>query len=221
MVIAFPRTIPTALKASKPKFIQKHMEALSPLRSGGLVSVETGPTLWSVSFKTSVLNELEIGEVRAFFDTLASSESFYLWDFMRDYPYAYRDSHWSGLTVSGSPFDGTGSIVSVSSVYVITIEDLPAGFQLKTGDYLAFSYGSSGEYRALHRVSANATANGSGVIAVEVRPQIRAGWSVGATVDFYRPSGLFTVIPDSYDEDIDVTFMGTIVFQAIQNLSGE
>ncbi|MBN8959327.1 MAG: hypothetical protein J0H17_22675 [Rhizobiales bacterium] len=217
MAISFPRTFPDELGVGGWTFPPLPMAEITPLRSGKQISKDLGPTLWKPTWKSVPLTEAKAGAVRAWYDTLTSIGEFYGYDKLRQYPLAYA-SGWGDLTVSASPFDGSGRLTDVAVNNVeITLDQLPIGFILSPGDYLAFNY-LSGAARALHRVSAQATANGSGVMTVEVRPHIRAGWDDNAEVMLYRPSARMVILPGTYSESIEVPMLTSISFEAIQTL---
>lgn len=218
MAIAFPRTLPDAFKVVGLSFPPAPMIEVTPLRSGRQISHNLGPTLWRPKYDSADLNPARAGEVRALYDTLLSEREFYGFDHSRAYPLAYRRTHWTGLTVGGSPFTGVADLSAVAGSNVeVTLINLPIGFVLSHGDYIAFDYSTS--LRALHRVSAPATANGSGQMTVEVRPPIRPGWSAGADVSLYRPAARMIILPGTYSEKVDlVTRLTSISFEAIQSL---
>lgn len=217
MALSFPRSLPSDFRVVGMSFPPAPMLEVTPLRSGRQISKNLGPTLWRPRYESAPLTPAQAGVVRALYDTLTSVEEFYAYDLLREYPLAYAGG-WGGLTVGGNPFNGLGSLADVASNNKeIDIVNLPAGFVLSPGDYLAFTFSTS--LRALHRVVAAKTANGSGEISdVEVRPHVRPGWAVSADVSFYRPSCRAIILPDTYSEQIGVNHLTTISFEAIQTL---
>lgn len=210
MALSFPRALPAAFRVVGMSFPPAPMIEVTPLRSGRQISKDMGPTLWRPRYETAQLTPAQAGTVRALYDTLTSVEEFYAYDLLREYPLAYANG-WPG------GFDGTGTLDDVESNNVeVNLSDLFAGFVFSPGDYLSFSYSTS--LRALHRVVAPATANGSGQVTVEVRPHIRPGWAEGAVVDLYRPSCRAIILPGTYSEQIDVDHTTRISFEAIQSL---
>lgn len=224
MAISFPRTRPDSLHVTSMQFLLQPVLEISATRGGKQLGIDLGPSLWYAEWQSAPMEEEDFGEARAFFDTLASSEAFYAYDNLREYPVTYKSSGWSGLTVSAIPFDGTCYMTDVLDNQVeIVLSSLPIGFILKPGDYLAFDYGGADQYRALHRVSAMGVADGSGNMAVEVRPYIRAGWEGGESpghraVTLYRPSAKMVVVPGSYSESLPVNRYGSVSFKAVQTL---
>src|SRR4051812_35949872 len=105
------------------------------LRSGRRISVDLGPTLWRGRWTSGTLDDARFDNVRSWYSTILSAESFYGYDKAKEYPSAYK-SGFAGLTVSGSPFDGTCTLSDVeSNNVVIALEDLPSTFAFTTGDY--------------------------------------------------------------------------------------
>lgn len=214
MVLAFPRAVPNELKIAAMVFMPSPMIEVSPLRSGEQISSDLGPVLWRARSESALLTNAQFGEVRAWYDTLLSAEKFLAYDKWRQYPIAHKNG-WGSLQVSGNAFDGTGRLVSVTTGVLLAINTLPTtGFTLSAGDYLSFPYGSS---LALHRVVAGATSS-SGSLTVEVRPQIRVGYSAGDVISFYRPSCHMKILPGSYSEDVQLPDFGRVSFEARQAL---
>ncbi len=216
MTITLPRDI-FAGPISGMSFQLRPTNEVSPLRSGKQISKDLGPALWTGKWTTDALMPDEAGAARSWYDTLLSTGEFYAYDKMREYPLVYAQG-WGSLTVGASPFDGTGRLTDVAANNVeMTIDQLPIGFVLSPGDYLAFDY-LSGASRALHRAAAAATADGTGVMTVEVRPHIREGWDDNAEVTLYRPSARMIILPGTYSEQIEPPWFTTVSFEAIQTL---
>jgi hypothetical protein len=217
MAISFPRAFPDELGVGGWSFPPLPMQEITPLRSGKQISKDLGPTLWKPTWRSVPLTEAKAGVVRAWYDTQTSLNEFYAYDKLRPYPIAYARG-WGDLMVGASPFSGNARLTAVASNNVeASLDSLPIGFALSPGDYLAWDY-LSGAARALHRVSAAATADGDGELVVEVRPHIRAGWAVNATVMLYRPSARMVILPGTYSESLDEQRLTSISFEAIQTL---
>lgn len=215
MAITFPRDKPDVLRFVSIRFWLQPMQELGPLRGGGVISKDLGPKLWRMEVSAPPVDETDLGVIRAWFDTLASTEEFYAFDPIRAFPLAYR-AGWGDLTVGGSAFDGTCTLADVaSSNKEIDLEDLPSGFEFSPGDYLSFDYSSK---RALHRVSAAVTANASGEATIEVRPHVRSGWDADATVTLEKPAARMLIVPDSVTDPVDHRRLGRVSFEAVQTL---
>lgn len=218
MTIGFPRDLPQQLHdfLVGMSFPPSPTNEVTPLRSGKVISHDLGPTLWQPKFQSVSLPEHLAGFVLAWHDTVLSTGEFFGFDKRREYPLAYAGG-WGGLTVGGSPFSGNCRLTAVAGNNVeVSLDQLPAGFIFSTADWLAFDY-LSGAARALHRVSAGAVANGDGIVTLEVRPHVRPGFALNASVMLYRAAARMLVLPGTYSEQAD-TNGTTISFEAIQTL---
>lgn len=217
-IITFPRDKPDELRLVDPTFRLLPMQEITPLRSGGQVAANLGPSLWAADFTSKPLRGRELGIVRAWFDTLASVEECYVYDPRFQYPVSYTAAQFAALTASGSPWNGTGILATVAANNVeIGLDNLSDTFKLRPGDYLSFNYGSSS--RALHRAAASADAV-AGEMTIEVRPHVRPGWDGGSplpTVTFYRAAARMFIVPNSYSERASGSLVA-VSFQAIQSL---
>lgn len=218
--ITFPRAIPDELPIAGLSFFPDPLIEVTPLRSGKLISLDLGPTLWRGRWQSTQMDEEAAGIARAWYDTLLSSEAFYGYDKIREYPLAYP-SGFGGLVVGTVAFNGTCILSDVATNTIeIDLSDLPVGFVLSHGDYLAFDYGT--DSRALHRVVAGGTADGSGDLSIEVRPPIRTGWQATppaeTTVLFYRAAARMIIVPKSYSESTVPPGWVSISFEAVQTL---
>jgi hypothetical protein len=118
--------------------------------------------------------------------------------------------------VGGSPFDGTCELAAVSDdTKVVTLSNLPIGFQLSRGDYLAWPYGDDDQ--ALHRCSAAAAASAEGTLSVEVRPYVEpVTLSPAPAVSLHRASCRMVVVPDSLSMPVDGDRHGIVSAKLIQ-----
>jgi hypothetical protein len=213
MAITFPRTMPDIPIVGLTFDIEPEIE-VTPLRSGRHISADLGPSLWRARWDADNLDARQIGEARAWYDTLLSMEEFYGFDRLREYPLAYEEG-WGDLEFEAAPFNGTATLMDVlSGAGGVVLGGLPDGFVLSPGDYLAFDYGD--DMRALHRVSEAAVAESGGVLGTTVRPFVRDGWEVGATVFLYRASARMIIVPRTWSSRLTAPYFGSASFEAIQ-----
>lgn len=93
----------------------------------------------------------------------------------------------------------TPEITAIASNNVdVTIGGLPAGYQLRRGDLMSWTYLSSPTRYALHQVVTNTTANGSGVMTVEIMPPVRPGYVTPIAITLIRPVCKAVIVPGSY-----------------------
>lgn len=74
----------------------------------------------------------------------------------------------------------------------VTIQNLPAGYQLSAGDLLSFLIGTR---RIFSRVVVGGQASAAGVLTVEVTPTVLPGWSAGVAVSLRKPTFRATLDP--------------------------
>lgn len=229
MTIAFPRALPAELLArmSTCLFSFDYMQDIAPTRGGVNIVRDLGPALWHASFQSALLVPNSFKIVEGWLDSLGGSvNTFYGYDLARTYAINYPNGYAAlNRANSGGSFSaGTVLLAAVAGDNVTATlgsigapaTTLPAGFVMSVGDYLAFDY-NSGISRALHRVVAGGTADTNGVLAIEVRPQIRAGWS-GSSVQLATPSGKFLVLPGSVKKSSQQGWGTTVAFEGVQTL---
>jgi hypothetical protein len=100
----------------------------------------------------------------------------------------------------------------------LRVDLLPAGFQLRVGDMLQVTHGSSPVRNDLYRVQEAATASSGGITSeFEVRPHLWPGVAVDNLVSVYRPFCLMAIVPGSIASQADPqTGRGSVSFQAIE-----
>lgn len=215
MAITFPAPvsyIADLLRVPQRTFALQEQQELSMLGAGEVYAANLGPALWVADIQTKAMRRPEANILQSRLETLDGSiNAFYLYDPWKCVP---------ALDPGGTRLDGyTPQIASLNANNkALTISGLPANYTLTAGDMLAFDYGSSPTRRALHRVVETVTSNGSGTTPMfEVRPHIRPGATVGATVILKKPAALMRLVPGS----ISITAQGGMTsfqFQATQTL---
>lgn len=186
----------------------------SRTRGGELLRYDVGAKLWTgrivVSPGTRQESDLQI----ALIDLLREAGSSFLW---------YRPAR------IGPQADPTGTILGATIPTIgavsadnrdLTLNGLPANYELRIGDMLSFLYGSNPARRALHRVVANRTASAGGqMTALSVVPLVRPGWAVGSGVTLLRPTCKAEIIPGSFEASRDLNRIATgMSFSWLQTL---
>lgn len=209
MTIAFPRTdifTPYLFASQSLRLVSRQETSMPAL--GAVIGKDLGPALWYGDWSTVPMPNDDALTLEAKLNALDGVIStFEAGDVRRPYPKAYA----SGV------FNDTGLLNSVNvNNKAISFKSLPAGFVLSTGDYLAFTYGTS---RALHQVMEPVTANGSGLTAeFEVRPYIRPGYALNAAITLKQPKGLFRLLPGSISTQTQGSMFSIVSFKAVQAL---
>jgi hypothetical protein len=219
MTISFPRTLP-AVPLYVTAFDLVTMGEDSVTQGGTPLVVETGPSLWKVSFATPGLVGSDARLMAAWLRSIKSPpQPFYAADQRHMLPGAYQGGFGVLTRATGGAFDGTAQLGGVGADNLTPqITTLPAGFKLGPGDMIAFDY-NSGASRALHTVvSDQAAADGSGNLTIEVRPVIRAGFSTGATVFLSGAPAKFNLVRDSDKASTNNTNKTIFTFDGMQTL---
>ena len=216
MTITFPRDVPVVKRWIARLDLAPNYE-LDQTGDGGQLARELGPTLWTGMVTISSLYE---SQARAFEAWAVSVQTppqpFYLADTFKKYAASRFRVGYAGLVrAGGGAFDGTCTLGNVTSNKIMPLSGLPAGFILSPGDSLAFDY--SDTIRAYHMIVAGGTADGGGNVSVEVRAHVRAGWTVGATVNLLSPAAKMLMVPGSFSPSPS-GHLQSFTFKAAQSL---
>lgn len=210
MAIVFPRSDILTLVGFEPPFTFEPVaqQELSRLASGTSIGKDLGPALWFGSYTTEELHNDDMVDYQA---VLASLDGvinvFEGWDLRRPAPRLYP----------GGTGANDGVLASVNANNkALSLSGLNDGQVISRGDYLSFDYSGG---RALHQAMETVTANGAGVTAqFEVRPHLRAGWTLSTVVTLKAPRGLFTLMPDSLTPTQTRGKFGRLTFKTGQYL---
>lgn len=216
MALTFPRDFPYDGAFSEASPFALFYQQSQSLTGGAIPNVvDLGPAYHKGQWKTAV-NTREQFEVwhswlvsmRGGLKTFKGRPARRKWP--RMYPRGF-----AGLTVSASPFDGSGNLSAIGAQRdAITVNQLPVGFQLKIGDYCSITVGTR---QHLHKIMEDATANGSGVVTLTVEPTIRPDATTSVDVLFAAPYcdmvlTAQSVTPDPSGRGGTISFEGQQVF---------
>lgn len=179
MALSFPYALDflsNCLTAERIPLTLQRNDELSGGGDGRFWAAQMSRPLWSASFEVYSTTPAHAREINAKVYGLDGSQKTFLW----------CDHYYTGPTEGAT---GLGS-VTMSGIAAdrgrIAFSGLPAGFTLRTGDYLSIAYSTDRVY--FGTMCEDATANGSGVTpSRDVRPHIPLGISTGATVELVRP----------------------------------
>ena len=175
-------TLFPALKVAASKFSLSVNYTQGVTRGGEVIRVGVGARLWAGT----------VSVAPAYYHQLAALEALL----------AESDAAGRFILAYDARFDGprldpTGAILGAATPTIHTLDadsrrmrvtGLPAGYQLRTGDYIGWQYGSGPVRYALHRLTSDADASGAGLTPLfSVVPHIRPGAAVGAAVSLVRP----------------------------------
>jgi hypothetical protein len=147
-------------------------------------SVDLLGELWVAMIELPLTVHADIGAQReAFFDRLAGTTNrIQLYHLRRPLPRG---------TITGSPTVKTSAAQLAGTLQIQTT----AGKTMLAGDH--FGFGGQ-----VSRVMADATADGAGVLTVEIRPRVRVAVSAGAAITLIKPTVNF-ILPE---EEVPTTW---------------
>lgn len=196
--------------ASAPFRLSRYDEA-SGLGSGRIISAETASPLWRAAIGFPDLTLAERDLIPALIESLdGAQKSFLASPKARAFPY-YDPA---GAILGGA----TPEIAAVGADNKsLTIEGLPAFYQLRTGDF--FSFQVSGRHH-LHQFAESGTASGAGVTpSLEVRPHFRPGVAAGLAVTLARPLCQMIIEPGTYEPGAHRgAMLSGLAFTAVQKV---
>lgn len=217
MTITYPRDFPEAdVVATQCTFDYSPLGETSRTAAGAITFQERmGGSLWELSLTTSRLNETNYGKWHAWWLSLrggSGGRSFKGRDPRRCWPIAYGPGVLN-LPFGAGTFSGNCTVTAVAGE-TIALAQLPAGYQMRVGDYVSFDWLGG---RALVKALEDATANGSGTIAsVTVGPWQRTGGTVPAAATVVKAYCLMKPKPGSWSGTRQA--FEPVSFSAIQTL---
>jgi hypothetical protein len=192
MALTFPRGMPT-VGVLNLQLEPLRADFLAPEVGGAVGAVAGALPLWRLDLQLAEMDQAEARQWRAFARSLRGpTRTFYARDLTMDYPQAYP-AGFGGMTRAGGgafPADGAPTSWSVNTDRdVLTLNGLPAGFQLTSDDLVGFVWTTSTEpRRTLAAAVEDVTASGGGVAAVTIDPPLPTLVPGGATITLYRPT---------------------------------
>lgn len=186
-------------------------QELSRTAGGAVQAKDMGPALWRASFTTSPDHFGNAADIEAaLISRRGSILSFLAYDMRRPMPRAYPAGN----------FGDTGAIHTLytADAYALRVGGLDAGFVLRRGDYLAFSYGARPS-RALHMVMDDVTASAGGITPkFTVYPELRPGALVGAAITLKRPACEMILEPGQAPPRARDMVASSVTFSGVQIL---
>lgn len=204
-----PLIMPTSGLALQ-QFELQRVDYLSPEAGGRVGGVQAGLPLWAPVWTIGKIGEAKSDEFRAFIMELRGAmRTFYGYDLRRPFPKAYRNG-FAGLNrAGGGAFDGSATswslAIDANDDCLVTLNGLPVGLTLGTGDYVGFTWSATSTevagitWKHKSRVirSGGGVANGSGVVTVKVEPPIPTAVPGTAVVHLDNPACVMRIIVGS------------------------
>lgn len=144
----------------------------------GSQAVEVSPPAWLVTLQASGMLESSAGEWQALLMKLrGQTKQLALWNLGRPAP---RGTMRGTMTLNAAAAQGAVALSIIAAT--------EATKTLKAGDFLGLGTGVT---QQVVMVTADATTNGSGVIAVDIEPPLRNAHLIAAAVTWDKPKALF------------------------------
>lgn len=203
---------------ARVRFDIQRVDFAAPEASGRQGGVQAGFPLWAARYEIDRSDPDSADLWQAFFDRLRGRiRRFYAIDPKRRLPKLYRFG-FAGLVRAGTAtaFNGTATSWSQSVDSLgdgrITLNGLPAGFQISAGDMIGFRWDAVGfgagnmMRRTIARAVLPATATGAGQALVTVEPPLNTSLvPAGAIAHFDNPAVVMQLVP----EDSQIGPIGT------------
>lgn len=200
-------TLPDA-PIARVSFEPQRIDFAAPEASGRQGGVQAGWPLWGARFELD-RSDPDSGDLwRAFLARLRGRiRRFYAWDITRPFPLAYRGG-FAGLNrAGGGAFDGSATSwsqsIDANGEARITLNGLPAGLQISTGDYVGLRWDAAGAgagnmmRRTMARAVLPATATGAGQALVTVEPPLDTALvPAGAIAHLDNPRCVMQLVPE-------------------------
>ncbi|MCL5459694.1 hypothetical protein M3M33_13750, partial [Loigolactobacillus coryniformis] len=77
--------------------------------------------------------------------------------------------------------------VDTANNRVVTLSGFAPGYDLTTGDFMSFSYGSNPVRYAMHQFASDGVADSNGEIEIETNSFIRPGFALDTVVRLIKP----------------------------------
>lgn len=193
MALSFPLAtsgLAELLKVQSATFRVADFVQVSGVAIGDIITSRFAWPKWVASVQLVPMEVTEARKIHAILDAVGLTNQFFLYD--TEAPYPADDPAGLGLAGAAPKISSFGSST-------LRIKDLPAGYQLRAGDMVGFSYGADPVRYALHRLCQDTQASGGGLAAsVTVVPPVR-GAEADLAVTLIRPAIKMKLLPGSFE----------------------
>lgn len=152
---------------------------------------------WTASYSLAPYANTDIGAVLAF---LNYRGTFLAHNPLRPRPVAYGQVPLAGTKAVGGAFNGDAGINDLTDRLAPVITGLPDAFVIKAGDFVEFR--ASSTVRSLHLITADATANSSGVITLALSTPVPSVITDSHTAHFEKPSCVMMITERSVPSSV-------------------
>lgn len=217
MSISYPLDILDGFPGWSIEFDLLWRQEQSRQANGRTIVKDLGSPLWRATYQSRSLSINDLDDWRARLASLENGlQTFKGYPLSRCFPILYPNGSWP----TGGSFDGvSAAIASIGAGNKsLTVDQLPAAYQLSRGDFISVAYGSDPTQYGLHQVMEAAAADGSGISAeFEVRPHLWPGMAIDDVVSVKRPFCIMAIVPGSVSSQADLqSGRGVVSWQAVE-----
>lgn len=186
-------------------------DQIDGLENGQILTAETAPPLRRYDVNFRPLSYDQSDDIEGMIESLDGSlKTFYFCMVPRLYPIADPKGILLGSNVI------TLTVINANNKE-ITLSGFPSGYKMSRGDFISLPFGPSLSLYACHRIVQGAIANGSGIMTVEVRPNIHPGTVVATPVQIKKPMLKAIMFPGSLQHGtVESRFVTGKKFQIIE-----
>lgn len=182
-------------------FELQRVDYTAPEASGRIGGVQAGFPLWSATYTLTRMEIETSDEWRAWLTGMRGQTRRMIgFPLDRPLPRAYMDTGLPGVFTGAAA--SWSSTINADGDCELTLNGLPASFQISTGDYIDFRYDATEDaiadlpWRALVRSQESVTASGGGVATFIVEPPIPTAVPSDAVAHLDNPGCVMVVILD-------------------------
>lgn len=203
MAITYPLALPSVAGISRIKLAARNVVATSASPFTGQQQMQRHPGAWWEAHVS--LPPMKRADAEAWIAFLFSLKGRY-GTFLLGDPSATSPRG----TVAGSPVvDGAHA----ARAETLALRGLTAGTTLLAGDYVQVGSGSTSR---LHKVLADVTASGGGLVTLDIWPSLREALTDGAAIVTTNPRCVFRLAQSVQEVDIDTARLYGLDFGAIE-----
>jgi hypothetical protein len=184
MALSFPRAFPDLTVPVSGVTTVRRFQVSSQDGDGSLSSIDIAPATIESQYNITARGRDEVATWKAWFASLRGGARSFQGVPIRDGRKLYRwplsrPRGFDGLTVSSSPWGGSGNLSAIGTGKdTITIDEMPNGLVLSAGDFISYAFGG---VNRLHMIIEGGTVETNSV-TVTVEPTIRQDVSLDSAI---------------------------------------
>lgn len=205
MSLTSPRNMTGAYEWARADLVLTHRQELARTAGGDAQGKDLGPAVWQADYATV---PILAAPARAYYADLLTLRGALNTFYLTPIPSA-PDAH------DGEALAGVEVEAIATNNDAVALRGLPAGFEMRAGDYLSIETAAGG--RELHMLRGNATADAQGITGeMIVVPHVRPGVAAGNAVALVSPVVEMRLEPGSLRHERLSKLHSRVSFKAVQ-----